>query len=70
MSSCSYFTNRSPFFSLSLSLCLQSTPTSHMEIRDSRFPSICSTPDSRSRPANSNRLTKPKPLPKEMLYGK
>ncbi|KAK7116707.1 protein FAM184A-like [Littorina saxatilis] len=46
-----------------------STPSTLAEGRDSRFPSICSTPDIKPRPSNG-RLTKPRPLPKEMLYGK
>ncbi|XP_076444173.1 uncharacterized protein LOC143282423 [Babylonia areolata] len=48
-----------------------STPSSHLETRDSRFPSICSTPDLKPRdPPTRSRLAKPKPLPKELLYGK
>ncbi|KAL8616683.1 hypothetical protein ACOMHN_031665 [Nucella lapillus] len=58
-----------------------STPSSQMEARDSRFPSIPSSPTdlkSRHTPStstststpNNGRLVKPKPLPKEMMYGK
>nr|KAG5709956.1 hypothetical protein BaRGS_029998 [Batillaria attramentaria] len=45
------------------------TPQSSSD-RDSRFPSICSTPEQRQRPSTNNKLVKPKPLPKEMLFSK
>ncbi|XP_025078200.1 spindle pole body component 110-like isoform X2 [Pomacea canaliculata] len=44
-----------------------STPAVHAE-HDSRLPSICSTPEANQRPGT--KLAKPKPLPKEMLFGK
>ncbi|XP_076465692.1 uncharacterized protein LOC143297303 [Babylonia areolata] len=66
-----------------------STPSAHLDARDSHLPSICSSPDAKPRPYDSrprphdnkprphdsrtrssnNRLSKPRPLPKDMLFG-